>query len=65
VMTMPPFGCWKNRWMNLEFQRCNEKFRFCTEVYLSMKFFCAWNKSKTNNMYKQVFDVFCEDNSSF
>ena len=26
-------------------------------------YFCAWNKSKTNNVYKPVFDMFCEHDS--
>ena len=45
---------------DLEFQRCHEtrSFVFARKFIWAWVLFCAWNKSKTNNLYKPVFDVF-------
>ena len=45
------------------FSDAMRSFVFARKFIWAWVLFCAWNKSKTNNLYKQFFDVFCGDNS--
>ena len=55
---LSPSLCWKDKWYGFGNFSDETLVFVCMET--SFKPMSFWNKSKTNNLYKQVFDVFAE-----
>ena len=61
------FRCWKNRWdeFGISAMPWDEKFRFCTEVYLSMSFIFVLETNRKQTACTNQFSMWFWNNSSF